>query len=96
MERRKEQYSAVAGDRSGNKVEKQSTQPAKESCEPRRQGQGIQCRARYRFGHIAKFCKFKLKKSAEAPGKSKESNSHALTTVNELTSAELEQELARR
>ena len=53
MERREEQYSAVAGDRSDSrsknkKVEKQSTQPAKESrepvsSEPRREGQGIQC-----------------------------------------------------
>ena len=106
MERREEQYSAVAGDRNNaqsknKKVEKPSTQPAKESrepvsSEPRRQEQGIQCQACHRFGHIANFCKFKQKKSAEAPGKSKESNSHAVTSVNELTSAELEQELSKR
>ncbi len=36
------------------------------------------------------------RKSAEAPGKAKESNSHVVTTVNELTSAELEKELSKR
>ena len=71
------------------KVEKQSTQPKEseeqapsESC---RQGQGIQCRACHRFGHIAKFCKYKQKRNAEAPGKSKDSNSHVVTTVKQLS-----------
>ena len=104
MERREDQYSAVAGDRSDSqnknnkKVEKQPTQPVKQFSEPVsseqapgepcRQGQGIQCRACYRFGYIARFCRFKQKKSAEAPGKSKD--------PMWLSSAELEQELSKR
>lgn len=78
-------------------MEKQSTQPAKERDEQvhselRKQGQGIQCRACYRFGHI---CRSKPKKSAEAPGKSKESSSRVVTTAKQLSSAELEQELSK-
>ena len=97
-ERHEEQYSVVAGDMNDSqcktkKLEKQSTQPAKESeeqvpSESCRQGQAIQCRACHRFGHIAKFCKYKQKRNAEAPGKSKDSNSHVVTTVKQLSSAQ--------
>ena len=98
-ERREEQHSNDSQSKN-KKVEKQSTQPAKEPdeqapSESRKQGQSIQCRACHRFGHIAKFCKYKQKKSAEAPGKSKESSSHVMTMVKQLSSAELEQELSK-
>ena len=68
-ERRDEQYNTTMGDRNGSqggarRADNQPNQAAKaphESVpsEPRRQGQGIQCRACHKFGHIAKFCRFK-------------------------------------
>ena len=111
MEWREEQYSTAAGDRSDSKsktkkIGKQSTRPAEEPSvpvpdepvpsEPRRQGQGVQCHACHRYRHIARYCKCKQKRGAEAPGKSQESNSHVVTTVRGLSSVELEEKLLKR
>ena len=107
-ERREQQYCEVAEERKDTqqktkKVEKPSTQPRKEQGEmasgsekrePSRQGQGPQCHACHRFGHIAKFCR--QKRGAEAPGRQKDSQTRLVTGIGELSDKELEQELSKR
>ena len=90
------------------KVEKAPTQPRKEQAEKasnsekressskQGQGQGPQCHNCHRYGHIAKFCWDKQKRGAEAPGKQKDSKTHLVTCVDELSDKELEQELSKR
>ena len=83
------------------RTDKQPSPTAKASHETvpsgaRRQGQGIQCHTCHKFGHIAKFCRSKLKRNVEAPGRSKESNTNVVTTIKELSSEELAEELSRR
>ena len=109
-ERREQQYCEAAEEckdeqQKTRKVEKASTQPRKEqvekvsSCEKHettKQGQGPQCRAYCRYGHIARFCLDKKKiGSAEAPGKQSDSKAHLVTHVDELSDRELEQELSK-
>ena len=111
MERREEQYTAVSSGRTEPRnrnvnAGRPQTQPAREGSErsptaptePRGQGQGIQCHACHRFGHIAKFCRNRQRRGAgaEAPGRPQESNSHVVTSVTQFSSAELEELCKRR
>ena len=112
-ERREQQYSEVAGERSDSqreakKVERASTQPQNKEqnsqgnnsetrrSENRRSGQGPQCHACHRFGHIARNCRFRHRRSAEAPGRSQDSNSRLVTSAAGLSDEQLEEELTKR
>ena len=59
--------------------------------ENRGQGQGPQCHACKRFGHIARNCRFRSKRGAEAPGKFQDSNAE-LTAREELSKRKLDRE----
>ena len=56
----------------------------------------VQCNYCHRFGHNAKYCRQKLKKNAEASGKSTGNTPKALATTAELSDEQLEEELAKR
>ena len=60
------------------------------------QRRDVQCNYCHRFGHIAKYCRQKLKKNAEASGKSTGNTPKALATTAELSDEQLEEELAKR
>ena len=88
-------------------MEKASTQPqnkeqnSKESSgtqrsENRRSLQGVQCHACHGFGHIAKNCRYKHRRDAEAPGRSQDSSSRLVTSTAELSDKQLEEELTKR
>ncbi|ETX01158.1 MAG: hypothetical protein ETSY2_37740 [Candidatus Entotheonella gemina] len=68
---------------------------------PRKQGQGIQCRACGRYGHIARNCLQRKRQGPEAPGRQESINpkpqdSLQVHSVSDCTDKELEQELSRR
>ena len=56
----------------------------------------MQCHACHRFGHIAKNCRYKQRRGAEAPGKSQDSSSRLVTSAAELSDEQLEEEMNRR
>ena len=60
------------------------------------QRRDVQCNYCHRFRHIAKYCRKKLKKNAEASGKSTGNTPKALATTAELSDEQLEEEIAKR
>ena len=87
--------------KSSKKVEKASTPFPKEQGdktpgESTKQGYSMQCHACHRYGHIARYCRDKQKRGVEAPGRYKDgSRSHLVTSIEELSDQQLEQELSK-
>ena len=56
----------------------------------------MQCHACHNFGHIAKNCRYKHRRGAEAPGRSQDSNSRLVTSAAGWSDEQLEEDLTKR
>lgn len=78
---------------SQNKEKNSRENGGTQTSENRISRQGVQCRACHHFGHIAKNCKYKQRRGAEAPEKSQDSSSRLVTSAAKLSDEQLEEEL---